>query len=110
MGLKYFFVIPLFLIVVWVIVFFIMFKKGRAAVKEKRSNDKSPVEYLSCKVVAKRTRVSGDNARTDYYATFEDDYGNRLELKMTGEQYGLLVEGDEGTLEHQGTRYLSFRR
>ncbi len=105
-----FILIPLFIAVIWVIVISKLVKSGWSAAKEKRNNDNSPVEYLSCKVVGKRTRVWGDHARTDYYTTFEDSFGNRMELKLSGEEYGLLVEGDMGTLEHQGTRYIGFQR
>jgi len=29
---------------------------------------------------------------------------------MTGQEYGMLVEGDKGNLTFQGTRYLGFER
>ena len=33
-----------------------------------------------------------------------------MELSMTGNEYGLLAEGDTGKLSFQGTRYLGFER
>ena len=36
--------------------------------------------------------------------------GDRMELEMAGSEYGLLVEGDNGKLTFQGTRYLGFER
>ena len=33
-----------------------------------------------------------------------------MELAVTGEEYGLLAEGDEGSLSFQGTRYKGFER
>jgi hypothetical protein len=33
-----------------------------------------------------------------------------MELRVDGEEYGLLVEGDQGLLTFQGTRYLGFER
>lgn len=66
------------------------------------------------RVLTKRTNVSGGSgdsrAYTTYYITFEFVDGHRLEFKVRAEEYGLLVEGDEGMLTHQGTRYLGFER
>ena len=47
---------------------------------------------------------------TSYYATFQVESGDRMELSMTGTEYGLLAEGDRGKLTFQGTRYLGFER
>ncbi len=47
---------------------------------------------------------------TTYYITFEVESGDRIELQVTGEESGLLVEGDSGMLTFQGTRYLGFER
>lgn len=82
--------------------------------------------YLSARVVAKRTEVShhqhpnnGDmsgshgystTSSTSYYVTFEVDSGDRIEFSMSGSEYGMLIEGDAGTLNFQGTRYLGFER
>jgi len=35
---------------------------------------------------------------------------DRIELCVSGTEYGMLVEGDTGRLTFQGTRYLSFER
>lgn len=42
--------------------------------------------------------------------TFEFENNERLELKVPGKEYGLMVEGDTGTLSFQGTRFISFIR
>ena len=47
---------------------------------------------------------------TSYYVTFQVESGDRMELSVTGSEYGMLVEGDEGKLSFQGTRYLGFER
>ena len=47
---------------------------------------------------------------TWYYATFEFESGDRMELGVSGSEYGMLAEGDSGKLTFQGTRYLSFER
>ena len=47
---------------------------------------------------------------TTYYATFQVESGDRMELRLSGAEYGILAEGDRGRLTFQGTRYLSFER
>lgn len=47
---------------------------------------------------------------TRYFATFQVESGDRMELQMNGQDYGMLVEGDRGRLTFQGTRYLDFQR
>ncbi len=109
MGIL-FIIVPVFITIIWVIVIGTFVKTFSKAAKEKKSNDNSPIETKTAKVVTKRTNIRGDVARTHYYVTFEDSFGSRIEFKVNGEQSGLLVEGDEGTLTHQGTRFISFER
>jgi len=78
-------------------------------------NKSRPVESVPARVVTKRIEVSGGAGRyggtaTSYYCTFELTDAERVELPLEGPEYGLLVEGDEGTLTYQGTRYHGFRR
>ena len=47
---------------------------------------------------------------TRYYATFQVESGDRMELYIPRNEYGLLAEGDRGKLTFQGTRYLGFER
>ena len=42
--------------------------------------------------------------------TFQVDSGDRMEFSVTGQDYGMLIEGDRGTLSFQGTRYQGFER
>lgn len=49
-------------------------------------------------------------ASTDYFVTFEVESGERIEFKVSVTEYGILVEGDNGELAFQGTRYLGFTR
>ena len=89
--------------------------------KEWNKNNHSPRLMVLATVVTKRTDVTrrrrgGTNGHhhyhtsTNYYVTFEVESGDRMELHMTGPEYGLLVEGDKGKLSFQGTRYLGFER
>lgn len=83
-------------------------------------NNHSPRLTVEASVVAKRMDISrhhsgtGTDAHisssTSYYATFQVESGDRMELNLSGREYGLLVEGDHGRLTFQGTRYLGFER
>lgn len=86
-------------------------------------NNNSPRLTVAAKIVSKRTHVShhthagagdttgfGTTSSTSYYVTFQVDSGDRMELSVSGSEYGMLAEGDFGKLSFQGTRYLSFER
>ena len=89
-------------------------------------NNQSPRLTVPASVTAKRTNVSrhqhanaGDvtgahgfhsTSTTSYYVTFQVESGDRMELSVTGRDYGMLSEGDAGRLSFQGTRYLGFER
>lgn len=85
---------------------------------EWNKNNNSPRLTIPAKVVAKRTNVShhsnasghGHHTSTTYFVTFEVESGDRLELRLRGNEYGMLIEGDLGKLTFQGTRYLGFER
>ena len=90
-------------------------------VREWNKNNHSPRLTVPATVVTKRTDVTrrrsgGVNGHhhyhtsTNYYVTFEVESGDRMELHLSGPEYGLLVEGDHGKLSFQGTRYLGFER
>ena len=83
-----------------------MIKNG----KLNRKNDNAPRLTCEATVVTKRTKVWGDHSRTTYYATFQFESGDRLELHVPSSQFGYLVEGDRGNLTFQGTRFLGFER
>ena len=42
---------------------------------------------------------------TTYYVTFQVESGDRMEMSVSGSEYGTLAEGDKGTLTFQGTRF-----
>ena len=89
-------------------------------------NNQSPRLSVSATIVAKRESIThhshanaGDlsgthgyhsTSSTSYYVTFQVASGDRMELPVTGSEYGMLAEGDIGKLTFQGTRYLSFER
>lgn len=96
-------------------VFLVTFIKS---ISQWSKNNHSPRLTVPVTVVAKRTNVSrhrsGTNhmhhTSTTYYVTFQVESGDRMELNMSGQEYGMLIEGDRGRLTFQGTRYLGFER
>ena len=100
------------------IVFVVTLVRG---IGEWHKNNNSPRLTVPARVVSKRTSVSRGHhhsanghmhttSSTWYYATFEVESGDRMELGVSGSEYGMLAEGDSGKLTFQGTRYLSFER
>ena len=78
--------------------------------KTNRKNNASPRLSSEATVVTKRTQIRGDHAHTTYFATFQFESGDRLELQIPHDRFGYLVEGDRGKLHFQGTRFLDFQR
>lgn len=89
-------------------------------------NNNSPRLTVEATVVSKRIEVThhhhgnagdasgahGYHTTTDTwnYVTFQVESGDRMELSVSGREYGMLAEGDHGKLTFQGTRYLGFER
>lgn len=81
-------------------------------------NNHSPRITVPVCIVSKRTHFSRRRAgkqhysrsSTNYYVTFQLGSGDRMELRVSGEEYGFLVEGDRGELSFQGSRYIGFER
>ncbi|MEK1831278.1 DUF2500 domain-containing protein [Priestia megaterium] len=46
---------------------------------------------------------------TTYYVTFQFESTDRSEFTVSGHEYGMLAEGDEGMLTFQGTRFWIFK-
>lgn len=115
-------VFPMIFILVFVMILF-TFTKG---IVTWHKNNNSPRLTVAARIVAKRkdtmhpnqqnagdvSRVHGYHtiSRTSYYVTFQVESGDRMELSVSGVEYGRLAEGDEGKLTFQGTRYLIFDR
>lgn len=121
--------IPSFIVVVvlpLLIIASIVFK-GIKSLMEWHNNNNSPCLNIGAKIVARRTEnCDGYNTRRrnrhegrgitiesnvpKYYITFELETGERKEMSVPRKSYGLLVEGDVGSLTYQGTRYIDFKR
>ena len=112
-----------FIFPIMFILFFILFAViVIRSLMQWNKNNHSPKLTVDATVVTKRTNVSrhhhnhGTNhmghttTSTTYYATFQVESGDRMELQVDGYEYGMLVEGDHGKLSFQGTRYIGFER
>lgn len=105
---------PIFIVIIFLIVisfFIFVIVKG---ISQWNTNNNAPQLTVPAEVVTKRAETSGgsgdSSASTWYYATFQVESGDRMELPMKGSEYGMLAEGDLGMLTFQGTRYLEFKR
>ena len=118
----FFFVFSLLFIAVFLL-FLITVIKG---IREWNRNNHAPRLTVDAVVTAKRADVThhrtanaGDitgahgymhHTSTQYYTTFQVESGDRMELAVSGSEYGMLAEGDAGKLTFQGTRFLGFER
>ena len=103
-------IFPIMFLFAFVFVFGTVISVFVRSAKQNRINNNSPKVTSEVTVVAKRTHVRGDHAHTTYFATFQFTSGDRLELQIPYNQFGYLVEGDNGKLTFQGTRFLEFQR
>lgn len=115
---------PIFFFGIFLIVIISFVVVGFSSLKSWNKNNNSPRLNVTAKIVSKRADIrrgssshhnmdhttSSMSSSTTYYVTFEVQSGDRMELAMYGQDYGLLIEGDEGMLTFQGTRYISFER
>ena len=100
-------------IVLFFIVFFLIIGKNIA---QWFKNENSPRLTVPAKIVDMRRHThhhhsNGHHSHTHtYHVTFEVESGDRMELKVSRNEYGMLVVGDSGRVSFQGTRYLGFER
>lgn len=117
-GFEVMFLLVFCLILVMFVVGMVQVARG---ISQWNQNNHAPRLTVEATVVSKRSDVShhhhhGENhmvyttTSTIYYVTFQVESGDRLELRVDGCEFGMLVEGDHGKLSFQGTRYLSFQR
>ena len=110
----------LFPIVFIIVLSFFIFVIVRG-IKQWSHNNAQPRIPADALVVTKRMAVShhsgntGDahhmhTSSTSYYVTFQFASGDRMELHVPAREYGMIAEGDSGTLTSQGTRFISFER
>ena len=79
-------------------------------------NNHSPRLTVPAKIVDMRRKTHHHHSNGHhhhshtYHVTFEVESGDRMELKVSRNEYGMLVVGDSGRVSFQGTRYLGFER
>ena len=92
--------------VIILILFIVIAFSGLSQWKE---NEESPRLSVSAHVISKRTNIRRHNhthdhnipsysSSTTYFITCEFDSGDRTEFRISGKEFGLLAEGDIGTL------------
>jgi hypothetical protein len=97
--------ILLILIAIFVVIFILVIVSNSISIAS------SPRLAREARVIGKRLYVSGGtNGSSTYYATFEFPDGSREEFRVSSQIYGMIAEGDMGTLESQGTYMSNFNR
>lgn len=87
---------------------------GKVNVEEREG--RKPIYNIQAEVKGKRTLVEADPENpgipcTRYFVTFHKRDGNRIEMEVPGEDYGLAAEGDEGVLVYsKGDEFIVFKR
>ena len=115
----------LFFIMFFLVLGVIIYAVARSILTWHKNNN-SPRLSVDAVAVTKRMNVSNHrhtnaddtagvhsgftSSSTYYYVTFQVESGDRMELSVSGQEYGMLAEGDRGKLTFQGTRYLGFER
>ena len=87
-------------------------------IRQWNKNNHSPRLTVPARVVSKQMQLHRHHyGRAEpyydtylYSVTFQVESGDRMELSVSRQQYGMLAEGDYGRLSFQGTRFLSFER
>lgn len=113
---------PLFALFVFVMAAIIVARIVMGAARFAR-NAAAPTTVVTARVIGKRNETHSHQAphhdrnvglqhtvSTEYFVTFETEQGDRVELAVSGQQSGLLVEGDTGKLSYQGDWFRNFQR
>ena len=114
-------VFPILFLIVFVIVIGTFVATGVRSFSAWNKNNNSPRLTVPARVINKRTQVGYRRHRgtsdqyhthgyTNYFVTFEVESGDRMELEVTGEESGLMIEGDQGLLTFQGNEFIVFKR
>ena len=117
-------IIELLFPVIFILIFIMIIFTLAKGISTWHKNNNSPRLTVSARIVAKRQNTTYHNqpnagdtsgahgyhttSSTTYYVTFQVESGDRIEMSVSGSEYGKLTEADEGKLTFQGTRYLQF--
>ena len=109
-------VFPIIWGVMFILILSIFIMTFVRSIRREHQNNQAPRLTVVATVIAKRDQVSVHHhnhhrhTSTRYFVTFQVESGDRIELQLSGSEYGLLIEGDHGNLTLQGTRFLGFER
>lgn len=101
--------ITLVFVAVLVLTLFRLFRKAQRFT----ANAAEPERTVTARVVGRRSATHGGGdgpVTTTHHVTFETPDGGRLELELPHREFGLVIEGDQGQLTHQGTWFRRFER
>lgn len=116
---------PVFIGIIFVFIIIMIMVNISSGLGQWKKNEESPRLSVPAMVKVKRTNiirnghsydhnhnhhVHSQGSSTTYYITFEFESGDRSEFHISGKEFGILAEGDAGTLTFQGTRYIDFTR
>ena len=112
-------IIELLFPVIFILIFIMIIFTLAKGISTWHKNNNSPRLTVSARIVAKRQNTTYHNqpnagdtsgahgyhttSSTTYYVTFQVESGDRIEMSVSGSEYGKLTEGDEGKLTFQGT-------
>lgn len=84
------------------------------SVSAQKKNDSQPKLTVPATVISKRTdlyrRRNMGMGSTVYFVTFQVQSGDRIELHLSGQEFGLLQEGDRDSLTFRGREFIGFTR
>ena len=115
-----FFVAAAMIVVLVLCVVFCVFlyQAMQGAAQWKKTTD-APVLTVDAVLVGKRKESVKDKRERSFfthgpseifYATFEVESGDRIELEIPDREYSLILENDTGRLTLQGNKYVGFQR
>lgn len=120
MGIGFFSLFEVLFFLVFALILGVILASLVRSAKNTHRNNQSPRLSVEASVVSRRTQLvhhhstnmdmAFDNSYNEYFVTFQFPSGDRMELRVSAREYGMLVEGDHGMLSLQGTRYLGFTR
>lgn len=109
-------ILAFFLWFFFTVAFPVAFKEISDSIRRAAQNYASPLLSREAHIVRKRKLqyvMQGNEVEstvTVYYLTLKFTDGSRKKFKISGKEYELLVEGDRGMLQTQGTWYKGFNR
>ena len=99
--------------ILFLVLFFAILAKN---ISQWLKNENSPRLTVPAKTVDMRRKTHHHHSNGHhhhsytYHVTFEVESGDRMELKVSRSEYGMLMVGESGKVSFQGTRYLGFVR